>query len=120
MLVRLEPRIEDIRVWATVHCQRTACISPRGPMSGERAVGRRLPEDCSATLRGLLASIGIDGWFASESVAGMDRNHWPLCSGFRKFGRRHGCHRHDACWRLAARSQALEIMGESGTSQSGR
>jgi MFS family permease len=35
------------------------------------------------TLRGWLPSIGIGGWFASESVAGMLRNHRLLCSGIR-------------------------------------
>lgn len=30
--------------------------------------------------------IGIGGRLASESVPGMDRNHWPLCLGIRSPG----------------------------------
>ncbi len=33
--------------------------------------------------QGVATFIGIGGRLASESVAGMDRNHWPLCLGIR-------------------------------------
>ncbi len=34
-------------------------------------------------LQGVAGFIGIGGRLASESVAGMDRNHWLLCVGIR-------------------------------------
>src|ERR1700733_5727385 len=62
-----------------------------GCCSGERAVGWRLPADCSATLSGWLDSIGMGGWFASEALAGMDRNHRLLCPGFRSDNLKRTC-----------------------------
>ena len=62
------------------HAVLHACGLPARLIPGG-AVGWRLPADCSATLSGRLASIGMAGWFASESLAGMDRNYRPLCSG---------------------------------------
>jgi hypothetical protein len=51
--------------------------------SGERAVSWRLPVVCPATLSAWPPSSESVAQLASESVAGMDRNHWPLCLGIR-------------------------------------
>jgi hypothetical protein len=38
---------------------------------------------CLATPQGVADFIGTGGRLASESMAGMDRNHRPLCIGIR-------------------------------------
>jgi hypothetical protein len=50
----------------------------------------------SAATPRVAAFIGISGRLASESVAGMDRNHWPLCLGIRSRSASRNDSRYDA------------------------